>query len=66
MVGKGSLGLHVITSGLKELKQDHLYILNTNIEVVPYIVHHKDLLKESNPKMTKNGVLKEHNKIFLN
>ena len=31
-----------------------------------YIVRHKALVKESNQKMTKNWVLKEHNKTFLN
>ena len=31
-----------------------------------YIVCHKALVKESNPKMTKNRVLKEHNKTFIN
>ena len=43
-----------------------MYILNNSIEVLPYIVHHEALVKESNPKMTKNKVLKEHNKAFLN
>ena len=33
---------------------------------MPYIVHHKALVKESNPKMTKNRVLKKNNKTFLN
>jgi len=40
--------------------------LNNNNEVEPYIVHHKAFVKESNPKVTKNRVLKEHNKTFLN
>jgi len=31
-----------------------------------YIVRHKALVKKTNPKMTKNRVLKEHNKTFLN
>jgi len=43
-----------------------LYILNNSNEVLPYIVHHEALAKESNPKMTKNRVLKEQNKTFLN
>jgi len=64
--GKGSRGLHVITLGLEELKQVRLYILNSKIEFMPYIVHHEALVKESNLKMTKNRVLKEHNKTFLN
>ena len=63
--GKGSR-LNVTTLGLEELNQVHLYILNNNNEVVPYIVHHKALVNEINPKMTKNRVLKKHNKIFLN
>ena len=33
---------------------------------MPYIVCQESLVKESNPKMTKNRVLKEHNKTFLN
>ena len=66
MRGKGSRGLHVITLSLEELKQTHLYILNNCNEVVSSIVRHKSLVKESNPKMTKNMVLKEHNKTFLN
>ena len=64
--GKGSRGLHVITLSLEELQQTHLYILNNSNEVLPYIVCHESLVKESNPKMTKNRVLKEHNKTFLN
>ena len=55
--GKGSRGLHVITPTLEELQQAHLYILNNSNEA---------LVKETNPKMTKNRVLKEHNKTFLN
>ena len=31
-----------------------------------YIVRHEALVNECNPKMTKNRVLKEHNKTFLN
>ena len=62
--GKGSRGLHVITPSLEELQQSPLYILNNNNEVLPYIVHHKAIVKESNPKMTKNRVLKGHNKTF--
>ena len=58
--------MHVITPRLEELKQANLYILNNNNEVVPYIVFHETLVKESNPKITKNRVLKEHNKTFLN
>ena len=64
--GKGSRGLYVITPSLEELQQAHLYMLNNSNEVLPYIVHHKALVKESNPKMTNNRVLKEHNKTFLN
>ena len=59
--GKGSRGLHVITPSLEELQQAHLYILNNNNEVLPHIVRHKALDKESNPKKTKNKVLKENN-----
>ena len=33
---------------------------------MPYIVRHEALVKESNLKMTKNRMLKEHNKTFLN
>ena len=66
MGGKDSRGLHVITPSLEELQQAHLYILNNSNEVLPYIVRHQALVKKSNPKMTKNRVLKEHNKTFLN
>jgi len=48
--GKGSRGLHVITLGLEELKQTHLYILKNGNEVVPYIVCHEALVKESTKK----------------
>jgi len=64
--GEGSKGLRVITPSLEELQQVHLYILNNSNEVMSYIVRHKALVKESNPKMTKNRVLKEHNKTILN
>jgi len=40
--------------------------VNNSNEILSYIVRHKALIKESNPKMTKNWVLKEHNKTFLN
>jgi len=64
--GKGSRGLHVITLTLKELQEAHLYRLNNSNEVLPYIVCDEALVKENNPKMTKNRMLKEHNKTFLN
>ena len=64
--GKGSRGLHVITLSLEDLQQPHLYILNNSNEVFPYVVHHESLVKESNQKLTKNTVLKKHNKTFLN
>jgi len=38
--GKDSRGLHVITPSLEDLQQAHLYILNDNNEVLPYIVRH--------------------------
>jgi len=63
--GKGSRGLHVITPSVEDLQQAHLYVLNNSNEVLPYILHHEGLVKESNPKMSKNRVLKEHNKTFL-
>jgi len=34
---KGSRGLHVITPSLEDLLQAHLYVLNNNNEVLPYI-----------------------------
>ena len=63
--GKGSKGLHVITPSVEDLQQAHLYVLNNNNEVLPYILRHQGLVKESNPKMLKNRVLEEHNKTFL-
>ena len=66
MEGKGYRGLHCITPSLDDLQQAYLYILNKSNEVLPYIVRHDGLVKESNPKMSKNTVLKEHNKTFLN
>ena len=66
MRGKGLRGLHVITPSVEDLQQTHLYILNNSNEVLPYILHDEGLVKESNPKMSKNRVLKEHNKTFLN
>ena len=65
MGGKGSRGLHVITPSVEDLQQAHSYVLNNSNEVLPYILRHKDLVKESNPKMSKNKDLKEHNKTFL-
>ena len=56
----------MITPSLKDLQQTHLYVLNNNNEVLSYIVCHEGLAKVSNPKMSKNRVLKEHNKTFLN
>jgi len=63
--GKGSRRLHVITPSVEDLQQAHLYVLNNSNEVLPYILRHEGLVKESNPKMSKNKVLKEHNKTFL-
>jgi len=63
--GKGLRGLHVITPSLEDLLQAHLYVLNNNNEVLTYILHHEGLVKQSNPKMSKNWVLKKHNKIFF-
>ena len=53
--GKGSGELNVITLGLEELQQVHLYILNNNTEVVPYIVHHEALVKEVTQKWSRIG-----------
>ena len=66
MGGKSLRVLHVITSTLEELQKAHFHMLNNSNEVMSYIVRHEALVKESNPKMTKNKVLKEHNKTFLN
>jgi len=63
--GKGSRGLHVITPSVKDLQQTQLYVLNNSNEVFPYILFHEGLVKESNTKMSKNRILKEHNKTFL-
>ena len=65
MGGKGSRGLHVITPIVEDLQQAHLYVLNNNDEVLPYILRQEGLVKENNPKMLKNRVLKEHKKTFL-
>ena len=62
---KGSRGLHVITPTVEDLQQAHLYVFNNSNEVFPYIHQHEGLVKESNPKMSQNRVLKEHNKTFL-
>jgi len=62
---KGSRGLDVITPSVEDLQQAHLYVLNNSNEVFPYILCHEGLVKESNPKISKNRVLKEHNKTFL-
>jgi len=64
--GKDSRGLHVITPSVEDLQVAHLYVLNNSNEVLPYILRHEGLVKESNTKMLKNRVLKEHNKTFLN
>jgi len=63
--GKGSRGLHVITPSVQDLLQAHLYVLNNSNEVLLYILQHEGLVKQSNPKMSKNWVLKKHNKTFF-
>jgi len=63
--GKSSRGLHVITPSLEDLLQALLYVLNNDNEVLPYILQHESLVKEGNRKMSKNWVLKRHNKTFL-
>jgi len=63
--GKGSRGLHVITPSVEDLLEAHLYVLNNSNEVLPYILQHEGLVKQSNPKMSKNWVLKKHNKTFF-
>ena len=65
MGGEGSRGLHVITPSVEDLQQAHLYVLNDSNEVLPFIFRHKCLVKESNPKILKNRVLKKHNTTFL-
>ena len=50
---------------VEDLQQAHLYVLNNSNEVLPYILRHEGLVKESNPKISNNRVLKEHNKTFL-
>ena len=39
--------MHLITMGLEELKQAHLYIFNNNNDVVPYIVRHEVLVNDT-------------------
>jgi len=63
--GRGSRGLHVITLSVEDLLQAHLYVLNNNNEVLPHILQHEGLVKQSNPKMSKNWVLKKHNNTFF-
>ena len=58
VTGKGSRGLHVITPSVEDLQQAHLYVLNNSNEVVPYILCHEGLVKESNPNMSKTRVVK--------
>ena len=41
---KGSRGLHVITQSVEDLQQTHLYVLNNNNEVFPYILRHEGLV----------------------
>jgi len=65
MGGKGSRGLYVITPTVEDLQQARLYVLNNSDEGFPYILRHEGLVKENNPNISKNGVLKEHNKTFL-
>ena len=65
VVGKSSKGLHIITPSLEYLQQAHLYILNNSNDVLTCIVRHEGLVKESNPKISKNRMLKEHKRIFL-
>jgi len=62
--GKGSRGLYVITPSVEDLLEAHLYVLNNSNEVFPYILQHEALVKKNNPKMSKNCVLKKHNKTF--
>ena len=54
----------MITPSVEDLLQAHLYFLNNSNEVLPYIVKHEVLVKQSNSKMSKNWVLKKHNKTF--
>ena len=63
--GNGSRGLHVITPSLEDLLQAHLYVLNNSNEVLPYILKHEAYVRQNNPKISKNWVLKKHNKTFL-
>jgi len=56
--GKGLRGLHVITPTVEDLQQAHLYVLNNSNDVLSYILRHEGLVKESNPKMSKDLVLK--------
>jgi len=64
VASKGSRGLHVITPSVEDLLQAHLYMLNNNNEVLPYILQHEVLVNQNNQKMSKNWVLKKHNKTF--
>ena len=38
--------------------------MNNSNEVLPYIVKHEALVKQNNPKMSKNWALKKHNITF--
>lgn len=49
--------LDVVTMGLEELNQSHLYVLNNTQDVLLYIDAHKEFPKASHPKMTKKQML---------
>ena len=38
--------------------------MNNSNEALPYIVKHEALVKQNNPKMSKNWALKKHNNTF--
>ena len=54
----------MITPSVEDLLQAHLYVLNNSNEVLPYILQHEALVKQNNQKISKNWVLKKHNKTF--
>ena len=46
---KGTRGLTIKSMSRVEALQAHLYILNNNVEVIPYLEAHKRIVRSNNP-----------------
>jgi len=64
-ISKSSKGVHVVSKSSEEVLQAHLYRMNNINEILPYLVAHKDIVKDNNSRPSEKWVLMDRNKTLM-